>query len=54
MEFIKKNWMGMGFCLIIAVAAYFLVTLLPIVGGPVFGILFGMIITLIIKARCGY
>ena len=41
--------MGMGFCLIIAFVAYFLGKLFPIIGGPVFGILLGMVLTLIIK-----
>ncbi|MCD7824994.1 MAG: YeiH family protein [Clostridiaceae bacterium] len=51
MNFLKKNWMGMGFCLILAFAAYFLGKQFPIIGGPVFGILIGMAITLILKDK---
>jgi len=51
MDFIKKNWMGMGLCLIIAVVCFFLGKQFPIIGGPVFAILAGMIITLFIKDK---
>ncbi|MCD7837223.1 MAG: YeiH family protein [Lachnospiraceae bacterium] len=51
MDFLKKNWMGMGFCLILAIIAYLLGKQFPIIGGPVFGILLGMIITLILKDK---
>lgn len=51
MNFIKKNGMGMGLCLLIAFIAYFLGKQFPIIGGPVFGILLGMMITLIIKDK---
>jgi uncharacterized integral membrane protein (TIGR00698 family) len=51
MNFIKKNFLGMGFCLIIALVAWFFGTKLPIIGGPVFGILLGMVLTLIIKDK---
>ncbi|MEF9989093.1 MAG: YeiH family protein [Christensenellaceae bacterium] len=40
----KKNFMGILFCFGIAVAAWFLGKALPIIGGPVFGILLGMIL----------
>lgn len=49
MDFVKKNGSGILLCLIIAVPAWLLGKALPIIGGPVFGILFGMIITLIRK-----
>ncbi|MCQ4023097.1 MULTISPECIES: YeiH family protein [unclassified Ruminococcus] len=51
MEFIKKNSVGILLCLIIAVPSFFLGKLFPIVGGPVFAILLGMIITLFIKGK---
>lgn len=51
MDFIKKNWMGMGLCLIIAVVCFFLGKQFPIIGGPVFAILAGMLITLCIKDK---
>ncbi len=38
-------------CLIIAIPSFFLGKLLPIVGGPVFAILLGMIITFFIKGK---
>lgn len=51
MDFIKKNWSGVLLCLIISIPSFFLGKLLPVVGGPVFAILFGMIITLFIKGK---
>ncbi len=51
MNFLKKNGMGMGFCLILAFIAWFLGKQFPIIGGPVFGILLGMVITLFIKDK---
>ncbi|MCD7806676.1 MAG: YeiH family protein [Lachnospiraceae bacterium] len=51
MNFLKKNGAGMGFCLVLAFIAYFLGKQFPIIGGPVFGILIGMVITLILKDK---
>lgn len=42
---------GIIFCGIIAIPAWFLGKLVPVVGGPVFAIIFGMILTLIIKNK---
>ena len=41
-------------CLIIAIPCWFLGKKFPIVGGPVFGIILGMIITLFIKDKMNY
>jgi len=46
---VKANFLGVLLCVLIAVPAYFLGKLLPVVGGPVFGILIGMIVTLTVK-----
>ncbi len=51
MTFFKNYWMGMGFCLVLAFAAYFLGTQFPIIGGPVFAILIGMVVTLLLKDK---
>lgn len=51
MDFIKKNWMGMLLCFVIALACWFLGKQFPIIGGPVFAIISGMIITLFIKDK---
>ncbi len=51
MNFIKTNWKGILFCLAVAVPAAILGKLFPVIGGPVFGILFGMILALVIKNR---
>ena len=51
MEFIKKNGKGLLFCLAVAVPAAALGKLLPVIGGPVFAILIGMVLALIIKKR---
>lgn len=46
MDFFKKNGPGILLCLIIATPAWILGRTFPIIGGPVFGILFGIIIAL--------
>ncbi len=46
MDFAKKNGPGFLICLVIAIPAWLLGQAFPIIGGPVFGILFGMIIAL--------
>lgn len=51
MEWLKKNWKGIGVCLLIAVPSYFLGKLFPIIGGAVIAIVAGMIITLFIKNK---
>lgn len=51
MEFIKKNGKGMLFCFIIAVVCQLLGKQFPIIGGPVFAIVAGMVITLLLKDK---
>ncbi len=51
MEFVKKNAKGMGLCFIIAVVCWFLGKQFPIIGGPVFAIIIGMVITLFLKDK---
>lgn len=51
MELLKKNGRGVVLCLAIAVPAWFLGQRVPVAGGPVFAILAGMIITLLIKDK---
>lgn len=51
MAWIKTNWKGLVLCLAIAFPAYFLGQLLPVVGGPVFAIALGMIVTLLWKRK---
>ena len=51
MQFIKKNYKGLLLCLAIAIPSWFLGKLFPVIGGPVFAILIGMILTLIIKDK---
>lgn len=51
MTFIKDKGMGLLLCLIISVPSWFLGKLFPVIGGPVFAILIGMILTLIIKNK---
>lgn len=50
-SFIKKNWLGIGLCLLIAVPSWFLGNMFPIIGGAVISILLGMIIGLFIKDK---
>ena len=47
MDFIKKNLSGILVCFIIAVPAWLLGKVFPVIGGPVIAILAGMLITLI-------
>ena len=47
----KENWRGILLCLALAVLAWFIGQSLPMVGGPIIGILTGLIITNIWKAQ---
>ncbi len=51
MNTIAKYYKGFLLCLLIALPAWFLGTTFPLIGGPVFGILLGMVITLFIKDK---
>lgn len=51
MNWIKKNWPGIALCLGIAVPAWLLGQLVPVVGGPVFAILIGMALTMVLKDK---
>ena len=51
MNFIKKNGAGLLLCLSIAVPSWFLGQAVPVIGGPVFAILIGMIITLMLTKK---
>lgn len=48
---IKQTWKGILLCLSIAIPSWFLGRIFPIIGGPVFAILGGMILTLFIRNR---
>lgn len=51
MNFLKKNGAGLLLCLIIAIPSWFLGQAVPVIGGPVFAILIGMILTLILTKK---
>ena len=51
MNFIRKNWKGTVLCPVIALPCWWLGKRFPIVGGPVFAIVCGMIVTLFIRDR---
>ena len=51
MNFMKKNWKGISLCLLISVPCWILGKFFPIIGGPVFAIIAGMIITLFLKDK---
>lgn len=53
MDFLKKNWKGLLLCLAIALPSWFLGKALPVIGGPVFAILLGMAVTLLLKDKSG-
>ena len=44
----KNKWKGVLFCLVVAVPAWFLGTQLEVVGAPVFAILLGMVLALVV------
>ena len=51
MNFIKKNALGIGLCLLIAIPSWILGKLFPIIGGAVIAILLGMLVTVFLKNK---
>ena len=51
MKKIADTWKGILLCFAIAVVCYLLGQKIPIIGGPVFAILFGMLLTLFLKDK---
>lgn len=51
MNFLKTNGAGLLLCLLIAIPAWFAGQAVPVIGGPVFAILAGMIITLTLTKK---
>jgi len=49
MDFIKKSWKGIFLCICIAVPSWWSGRLVPVVGGPVFAILIGMLVAYFIR-----
>ena len=54
MEFIKKNWKGIVLCLVIAVPSWLLGKEFKLIGGAVFAILIGMVVTLFLKDKTAF
>jgi len=54
MNWIKTKGPGLGLCLLIAAPAYFLGQLLPVIGGPVFAILIGMTVGMLLKDKSAF
>lgn len=54
MEFIKTKGLGILLCLIIAIPSFYMGKLFPVVGGPVFAILAGMVITQLMKEKSNF
>lgn len=54
MSTLKKNAKGLLLCLVIALPAWFLGERFPVIGGPVFAILAGMILTLFLKEKSSF
>ena len=46
MNFIKRNWIGIILCLVIAIPSWFLGRIVPVIGGAVIAIIAGMIIAM--------
>lgn len=51
MEFIKKTVPGLAVCLVLALPSWILGHMFPVVGGPVFAILAGMLVAMLIGRR---
>lgn len=51
MNFVKENYKGILLCLIISIPCWLLGQTFEVIGGPVFAILAGMVITLFIKEK---
>ncbi len=51
MDFIKKNWKGIFMCMVIAVPSWILGKQFKLIGGAVFAILIGMVVTLLIRDK---
>lgn len=51
MNFIKTKGAGILLCLAIAIPSFYMGTLFPVIGGPVFAILAGMCLTLVLKDK---
>ena len=51
MDVVKKRAAGVALCAVLAIPCWFLGSAFPIVGGPVFAILIGMIIALFWKDK---
>ena len=54
MEFVKKTGPGLLLCLVLAILSWLLGRAFPVIGGPVFAILMGMILSLILRDRTRY
>ena len=54
MEFLKKTAPGLLLCLILAVPSWLLGRAFPVIGGPVFAILAGMVVTMILRNKSRY
>lgn len=51
MKFMKEKGPGLLFCLAISVPSWFLGQAVPVIGGPVFAILIGMVLTLLVTKK---
>lgn len=51
MNFLKKSSAGLLLCLVVAIPSWFLGQAVPVIGGPVFAILIGMVLTLAITKK---
>ena len=54
MNAMKRVGPGLALCLILSIPSYLLGKLLPVVGGPVFAILFGMLVSQVLRDKSRY
>ena len=51
MKFLSKNGKGLLLCLGLAIPSCILGKMFPVIGGPVFAILIGMVLALVVKKK---
>lgn len=54
MSFVREKGKGIGICLMIAIPSWFLGKQFPLIGGPVFGILIGMLLAGLAAGKTGW
>ena len=54
MDFVKKIGPGLLLCLVLSIPCWWLGRMFPVIGGPVFAILAGMVVSMCLRSRVRY